>query len=98
MEDHVMRRVFSWGLPLYAAIMTGVFVGKGLPDNNLRAEGDPARSDTVNATASTPVTFAGRTGERQRRLVPDTSADRSNPSTCSTSSSATRVTDCPIKA
>ena len=55
-----MRRAFTWGLPLYAAIMTGIFVGKGLPDNNLRAEGDPARSDNVKATAAvtpaTPVT------------------------------------------
>lgn len=47
-----MRRAFTWGLPLYAAIMTGIFVGKGLPDNNLRAEGDPARSDNVKATAA----------------------------------------------
>ena len=51
-----MRRAFTWGLPLYAAIMTGIFVGKGLPDNNLRAEGDPARSDNVKAiAAATPA-------------------------------------------
>ena len=49
-----MRRVLSWGLPIYAAIMTGIFVGKSLPDNNLRAEGDVVHSANVKATASSP--------------------------------------------
>lgn len=50
-----MRRVFSWGLPLYAAIMTGIFVSKGLPDNNLRAAGDAAACDNVKAAALPPT-------------------------------------------
>src|SRR5436305_7561623 len=49
-----MRRAFSLGLPLYAAILTGIFVGKTLPDNNLRAEG--ARSDNAKATSVSPTT------------------------------------------
>ena len=50
-----MRRVFSWGLPLYAAILTGIFIAKGLTDNNLKAEGDVHRSSaSVAATARTP--------------------------------------------
>ena len=46
------------GLPLYAAIMTGVFIGKGLPDNNLRAEGDPARDNAKATVAGTPTASA----------------------------------------
>lgn len=53
-----MRRAITWGLPLYAAIMTGVFIGKGLPDNNLRAEGDPARDNAKATVAGTPATSA----------------------------------------
>ncbi len=49
-----MRRVLSWGLPLYAAIMTGIFVAKGLTDNNLKADGDVHRGVNVTPTALTP--------------------------------------------
>jgi hypothetical protein len=54
MEDNAMRRVLSWGLPLYAAIMTGIFVAKGLTDNNLKADGDVRRGVNVTPTALTP--------------------------------------------
>jgi hypothetical protein len=54
MEDNAMRRMLSWGLPLYAAILTGIFVAKGLTDNNLQAEGDVGRSANVVAAAQTP--------------------------------------------
>jgi len=59
-----MRRVFTWGLPLYAAVMTGIFVGKGLPDNNLRAEDDATRTTVIKAVApaSTNVSPAPATG------------------------------------
>ncbi|HEY2909874.1 MAG TPA: hypothetical protein VGI99_06490 [Gemmataceae bacterium] len=58
-----MRRVFTWGLPLYAAVMTGIFVGKGLPDNNLRAEED-SRTTVIKAVApaSTNVPLVTATG------------------------------------
>jgi hypothetical protein len=54
MEDRAMRRAVTWGLPLYAAIMTGIFVGKSLPENNLRAE--VAHGDEVKAIAVTTAT------------------------------------------
>ncbi|HXD85936.1 MAG TPA: hypothetical protein VN641_05560 [Urbifossiella sp.] len=59
-----MRRVFTWGLPLYAAVMTGIFVGKGIPDNSLRAEEDAARATVIKAVppASTNVPPAPATG------------------------------------
>jgi len=49
-----MRRVLSWGLPLYAAILTGIFVAKGSTDNDLKADGDVRRSANAMATALTP--------------------------------------------
>src|SRR5262249_8849920 len=51
----VMRCAVSWGVPLFAAVMTGIFVSRGLPDNTLRAAGDPVRGDTVNATPAPPT-------------------------------------------
>ena len=67
-----MRRAFSWGLPLYAAVVTGVFVGKGLPDNNLRAEGDRARTDSGKATTATPTSSppAPATGDAGSYPIP----------------------------
>jgi hypothetical protein len=59
-----MRRAFSWGLPLYAVLVTGIFVGKVIPDNSLRAEGDADRSDNIKAapSSSPPMPAKGNAG------------------------------------
>lgn len=46
-----MRRAFTWGLPVYAAVMTGIFIGRSLPDNNLRAGEDVVSNNNVKAIA-----------------------------------------------
>ena len=63
-----MRRVFSWGLPLSAATMLGIFIGKGLPDNNLRAEGGANVKATAVAPESSPTAPAN--GNRGSYPIP----------------------------
>jgi hypothetical protein len=70
MEDNAMRRVLSWGLPLYAAILTGIFVAKGLTDNNLKAEGDVHPSANVMATALTPESSTPPPANRNQGSYP----------------------------
>jgi len=65
-----MRRMLSWGLPLYAAILTGIFVAKGVTDNNLKAEGDVPRRADVMATALTPASSTPQPANGNRGSYP----------------------------
>ncbi len=65
-----MRRVLSWGLPLYAAILTVIFVTKGQTDNYLKADGDVRHSTKAVATVPTPEKSTSPTANGSQGTYP----------------------------